>query len=103
MLAFTLASLVDVAACICSMTFLTVSLLDGASSIGRRGLPRDAATLPPRDRERVTLLATLAALGSLLAAEGSREELGCRTVLAMLGCRTVVAMLDCRDAAGDGP
>ena len=95
MLAFTLASLVDVAACICSMTFLTVSLLDGASSIGRRGLPRE--------RERVALLATLAALGSLLAAEGSREGLGCRTVLAMLGCRTVVAMLDCRDAAGDGP
>ena len=50
------------------MTLLTVSLREGVSSIGKRGRPRE--------RERVALLATLATLavlGSLLAAEGSRE------------------------------
>ena len=67
MLAFTLASPV-VARCMWSMTLLTVSLREGVSSIGKRGRPRE--------RERVALLATLATLavlGSLLAAEGSRE------------------------------
>ena len=62
MLAFNLASFVAVACCICSMTFLTVSLREGASSIGRRGRPRDLERVAS-----LATLATLAVLGSLLA------------------------------------